>query len=145
MSFEQEIDDVFAEVKTKPVLALVPPAVVLPPMFEKHLPHLEAALEGTFHKIADVVDAVMAGRAQFWPGKESALVTEIDTISGTKVIRVWLAGGNMDEIVSMAPGIEAWARLQGCVSVLVEGRKGWEKVMKAFGYEPWIVTLRKGL
>lgn len=138
-----ELDDVIAE--TKPKLAVVPPPVQVPSHFERFIPQLTEALEGTFHSIDDVARAIVEGRAQFWPGQNAAMVTELDTISGAKVIRVWVAGGDMEELISMSPGIEAWARLQGCSAVLVEGRKGWERVLKDKGYDPWIVTVKKVL
>jgi hypothetical protein len=145
MSFETDLNEVLIEAPEKPRLALVPPPVEVPPLFEPHRAHLEQALEGTFHTLQDVVQAVASGRAQFWPGKQAAMVTEIDTISETKVLRVWIAGGDMEELKAMAPGIESWARLNECREVLVEGRKGWERALKDQGYSPWLVTIRKAL
>jgi len=113
--------------------------------FERCKPWLEAALEEGFYKIEDVARALAENRAQFWPGKNAAIVTEIDTIGQTRVCRVWLAGGEMTEVLEMARGLEAWSRLQGCSEVLVEGRKGWEKALKDQGYEFFTIMLKKAL
>lgn len=113
--------------------------------FERCLPWIEAALEGGFYTVADVARALGENRAQLWPGKNAAIVTEIDTMAQKRVVRVWLAGGDMNEVLEMAKGIEAWARLNGCTEVLVEGRKGWEKMLKPMDYDFFSVVLRKVL
>lgn len=120
----------------------VPPVVE---HFERCKPWLVDALEGGFYTIDDVMRAIAENRAQFWPGKNAAIVTEVDQISQKRVIRVWLAGGDMDEIIQMSHGIESWARLQGCEEVLIEGRKGWERMLKPQGYELFSITIRKAL
>ncbi len=55
------------------------------------------------------------------------------------------AGGDMDEVVAMIPGVMSVGRMMGCSSVLVEGRKGWERVLAALGFEHFSTTLRKDL
>jgi hypothetical protein len=120
----------------------VPPIIA---QLERCRPWLEEALDGGFFSWADVVSAVQHNRAMLWPGRNSAILTE-DTMYPTgRVMQVWLAGGDITEILQMAPGIESAARLRGCTAVLVEGRSGWGKVLKAHGYEPWSVTLHKAL
>lgn len=108
-------------------------------------PLLEPALEGGLQTIEDVERMIGAGQAQFWPGRAAAIVTEIKTFPTEKVCLCSMAGGDMAEILAMAPGLESWARLQGCSSVLVEGRAGWERMLKPAGFEPFSVTLRKAL
>lgn len=120
----------------------------VPPMiehFDRCKDWLEAALEGGFFTLDDVARAIAENRAQFWPGENAAIVTEIDSLAQTRIVRVWLAGGDMEEVLAMAKGIESWARLQGCKKVLVEGRQGWAKVLKDQGYEPFSVILTKAL
>ena len=119
-----------------------------PPMiehFERCRPWLVEALEGSFFTIEDVARALADNRAQLWPGKNAVIVTEIQTYPNERVIQVWLAGGDMQEIMQMAAGLESWARLNGCSSVLVEGRQGWARVLKEQGYEPYSYTAVKRL
>lgn len=113
--------------------------------FERCLPWLKGALTDTHFDISDVARALGDNRAQLWPGKSACIVTEIDTLAQTRVVRVWLAGGDMDEILTMAKGIEAWARLNGCTEVLVEGREGWKRALKDQDYDLFSVVLRKKL
>ena len=107
---------------------------------------LTEALDEELFTWEDVVRRVLAGQAMLWPGKNCAIVTTDEIYpSGERVLQTWLAGGDMAEILQMAPGIEALARLRGCTASLIEGRKGWIKTMKPHGYELWSVTLRKAL
>ncbi len=57
-----------------------------------------------------------------------------------------VAGGNLDELKSMRPVIESWAKQLGCARVTLAGRKGWEKTfLKDEGYEPKWFMLSKEL
>lgn len=113
---------------------------------EQYRKLLEPALGGSFYTWGDVRRAIAENRATLWPGKASAMVTE-DVIypSGERAMQVWLGGGDLEELLRMAPGVEAAARLRGCTAVLIEGRKGWERPLKAMGYDLWSVTLQKAL
>jgi hypothetical protein len=146
MSFEAELEDALAS--AKPKLTLVPPPAVplpVPPHFEAHRERLAKALEGGFYSMDDVLKAIAEGRAQFWPGKNAAMVTEIHTYPSETVLQVWLGAGDMEELLLMAPGIESWARLNGCTAVIVEGRQGWSKILKEKGYAPFSVSCKKVL
>jgi len=126
-------------------LTVVPPPLA-PELaqFERCKAWLEAGLEHGPLTMVDVLQAVQRG-ALFWPGKASAMVTEIVPFGDAKAISVLTAGGDMAELKQMALGVEAFGRLNGCTVALIEGRKGWEKAMKADGYEFQSVTLRKPL
>lgn len=97
-------------------------------------------------KISDIEGALAKGEAILWPGQKCAIVSEFVTYpSGERASQVMSAGGDLEEILSMVPGMEAFARLNGCSTSVVEGRKGWEKVLGATGYSFFSVKLRKAL
>ena len=111
-------------------------------------PMLEAALSRQpLHSFADVEAAIAEGRAQLFPGERSVIVTGIeDYPSGERVIDTWLAGGDRQEIADvMRPKVEAWAESQGCTLVMVNGRKGWERVLAPHGYDHLATVLAKRL
>ena len=60
--------------------------------------------------IEDVERLVGERVYQFWAGKRSAVITEIVEFQRTRGLMVRHAGGNMDELVSMCPSIEEFAR-----------------------------------
>jgi hypothetical protein len=112
---------------------------------DRCLPFIKASVGEGPDTIESVGVAILSGKAQLWPGQNCALVSEVEHAPGRRFARVWHAGGDMDELVAMTPGLESWARMQGCDSVVVSGRKGWERIMKALGYEFESVVLRKPL
>jgi hypothetical protein len=88
----------------------------------------ECASEGEL--IADLA----SGRAQLWPGERSAMVTQCVAEARGPCLHVWLAGGELKEILEMKPGVEAWGRAQGCTHVTIDGRPGWARVLRRHGY-----------
>lgn len=137
MSLADELD----EMELAPSIREVNPQLE---QFERCKAWLEAGLEGSGLSIVDLLKEI-AGGAVFWPGAKAAMVTSISMQGDRKVIAVLSAGGDMEEIRKMALGAEAYGRLNGCAYALVDGRRGWERMLKPDGYEFMSVTLRKVL
>lgn len=96
--------------------------------------------------IDDLEQKIAHRRAFFFPGREAAMVGQIEVYpSGERVFQFLWGVGDIEEIVGMIPGCEALARMMGCSAVLIEGRLAWQKVLEASGYKLWSVTLHKGL
>lgn len=89
--------------------------------------HIEDALvyADATHTYDDVVSMVAAGRAQFWPGPASCIVTEIIDYPRKRVLNLFLAGGTLAELEAMLPFVLDWGRSQGCQSAAFIGRRGW--------------------
>ena len=85
--------------------------------------------DGT-HSLEDVAMALDKDEMQFWPGNNTAIVTEIVTYPRKKIIHVFLAAGDMNEVIRILPYIEKHGKSEGCVQLAMTGRKGWEKVME---------------
>ena len=94
--------------------------------------------------MAELLDDLANDRAMLWPGARCALVTRI-TQDPERTIHVWLGGGDLQEMVEMRAGIEAVGRLMGCTAATIAGRKGWERVFRAHGFERIDDMLRKAL
>jgi hypothetical protein len=91
----------------------------------------------------EVTMELAMGRAQLWRGDTAAIVTQLTRPPPT--LHGWLAGGDIAGILELRPGIEAWARAQGCEFVTLEGRRGWGRVFRPFGYVADGAELRKVL
>lgn len=103
-------------------------------------------MEGGFWTIEDLEQKIAHRRAFFFPGKDAALVGQIEVYpGGERVFQFLWAVGDVNELVAMVPGCEAMARMMGCTGMLIEGREAWKKIMGPLGYKPWSVTLHKGL
>ena len=147
---DKELAEILAPAEQPPILTVVPK----PKPQKPALAHWERCkgwiAEGlgddALITLADIEVQIGAGTAILWPGKAAAIVSEFVTYpSGDRAAQVMSAGGDLDEILAMVPGMEAFARLNDCTVVTIEGRRGWEKVMKPSGYGFWAVTLRKKL
>lgn len=111
------------------------------------LPWIADALSysGGTHEPTDVIEGILKGTMQLWPGPEACAVTEIVVYPNRKVLHVFLAAGNMEGIVDMQKSAEEWGKMQGCTAMTIAGRKGWARVLKDHGYEEKYVTLAKEL
>jgi hypothetical protein len=84
---------------------------------------------------------VEAGKVLVW------IVTRDEKIVGVFTVRViesrvtWvlvedLAGDDLASwILEAHRALETWAREMGATQIVIEGRKGWERVLRPYGYE----------
>ena len=79
---------------------------------------------------SEVIDRIQSNTAQLWLGEGSALVTEIVG----DAIHVWLGGGDLTELLAMRPLVERAGREWGLNRATIDGRPGWARVFKPFGY-----------
>jgi hypothetical protein len=104
------------------------------------------AMTGGFWTIEDLETKIAEKRAFFFPGRDAAMVAEIVIYpGGTRAFQVMWACGSVPELLQMAPGVEAMARMMGCDEVLIEGQEAWKRLLKPLGYELFSVTVRKAL
>jgi hypothetical protein len=87
-------------------------------------------LAGNTHDIDDVLDAVVADKAQVWSEKDRSLVvTEIIDTPHVSTLRFWLAAGELDDVLILIDRALAWAKENGCHKAVFHGRKGWKRVL----------------
>ena len=98
---------------------------------------------GGTHTMEDVYHAVATGKAQFHPLEKSAMITEIVDYPQRAICRIWLAGGELDELMQAEKSIAVWAKSLGCDAMEIIGRKGWQRQLK--DYTATAVILAKDL
>lgn len=116
--------------------------------FERLQPYIEAALaHDGGHSIDDVRKGIEDGNYVFWPGANSAIVTEILDEPQRRTLHFYLAGGNLPELEAMYPIIEEWGRERGCTRVSTLGRPGWTRsfLTRRHGWHQSAVLLEKSL
>src|SRR4051812_30581145 len=75
-------------------------------------------------------DCIVRGEAFLWTGEKCAIVGCIILHPiGFSSFNYWLQGGNLEELLTLQPGIEKWAIDSGCARAMGEGRPGWAKAM----------------
>lgn len=106
---------------------------------------IESALaySGGTHEFADIVDGVVSGRMQLWPADRGVAVTEIVEYPRKRVLHVFLAAGEMDQLIDMIGDAERWGFAHGCKYVTVAGRTGWRRVLGKHGWRESVAVMEK--
>lgn len=106
---------------------------------------IESALaySGGTHTFEDVQEMVATGRAQLWPAPRGVAITEIVEYPRKRVLHIFLAAGEMDQLLDMIESAERWGRTQGCTSLTMSGRMGWQRVLDKHGFKPLLVTMER--
>jgi hypothetical protein len=109
--------------------------------------YIEAALEYTkgTHTIQDIWDGIVTGNFQLWPGEKSAVVTEVQIYPRAKIMNIFLAGGDLEELIKIEKAISIYAKALNCHSVTISGRRGWVKIFNGDGWQEVCTTIAKEL
>ena len=105
--------------------------------WDERIPLLEAARErsGGAYGVSDVHDLVCDGLAHFEPLEKGVAIFLFQDYPQRRFLRIWLAGGklpgNIDKVLDVA---DDHAKRLKCDGIEVEGRRGWEKILKSRGY-----------
>lgn len=109
-------------------------------------PHIDAALEYSgempTHTFNDIVDGIEAKKFQAWPGMRSILISEILAYPRKKGVHIFLAGGDLDELIDMQEDVATWAKAIGADHLSLCGRRGWKKALtdRGWGHEMMALT-----
>jgi hypothetical protein len=88
-----------------------------------------AETKGT-HTEDDVLVELFAGRMNLWRRNASGLVTEFCQFPRLKCINVFLAGGDLDDILPLQVEIENFGRKHGCQrATMLAVRPGWQRTV----------------
>lgn len=114
-------------------------------LFQKVEQILEPALEyDNTYNIEDVADCISNGSMQLWPTSNSAVVTQVQNFPRMKVLHIFLAGGNLEELETLTPHIQKFAEDMGCRKITLTGRRGWSRTfVTKFNMKPthyWLST-----
>lgn len=98
---------------------------------------------GEGYNLFDLECELNNGFALLWRGERSAIVTKLHKDENGYFLHVWLGTGDLEDMLKLEPGISAWARARGCRYASINGRKGWSRLFKQFGFNPEDGELRK--
>ena len=106
---------------------------------------IEAALaySGGTHSFQDIVDGVISGRMQLWAGDSGCAVTEISVYPKKKVLHVFLAAGDMSQIIDFQDSAIQFPKMNGCDSMTIAGRSGWKRVLDKHDWHVQFVVLER--
>ncbi len=96
-----------------------------------HWDHARAVLPFRDISEDEVLQRLSDARAQLWTTGFSAAVTEITDDNWLHVVTM---GGVMADVAEVLPAIERFAKFSKCQGVRLEGRAGWRRALKKYGY-----------
>lgn len=104
---------------------------------------IQAALDlsGGTHLFQDIVDSVKIGTMQFWNAPKGCMITEILEYPRKKVLHIFLAGGDLDQILDFSESAIYFGKLNGCSAMTLAGRRGWVKALKNLDWEEKFTTM----
>ena len=74
--------------------------------------------------------SLVTGKAFMWAGKACVIIGEVvHQPIGYRSFNYWLQGGDLNELRTLHPQIEDWAKQAGCAQVTGRGRDGWVRAM----------------
>lgn len=113
--------------------------------WERWAPELAKACDGSHQTIEGIFAELQSGVTRLLEHEGCCFIVSINDYPGTKACQVWWAAGTLEAIIEALPDLHAWALLQGCSEMLVEGHPGWARALRNHDYAIWSVTLRKAL
>lgn len=100
------------------------------PWIEKAIKHQD------MYNIDDVENQIRKGFFTLWPGKNSAIITEIVVFPQIKIMNLLFCGGDYSELQSIVDtSIEQFAKQLGIQRLSGGGRKGWIRKLKHLGWK----------
>ena len=69
----------------------------------------------------------MNGSFELWPSENAGAVTQIVEYPRKKILHIFLAGGDIEELKVLYTHVELYARQIGCQAITLTGRPGWAK------------------
>ena len=113
--------------------------------WERSKPFLADALAYTgLHSVDDVLDEVEEGSALFYPVQDGAAVFKMGEYPQKRVLLIWLYGGELaSNIEGVLEAADFHARELDCTEITIGGRRGWERVLKPYGFAHRGVVLTK--
>ena len=104
--------------------------------WDERVHYIEAALQKGQEpfSVEDVYDRVCAGLAHFEPVEDGAAVFWFNDYPQRKLLRIWLYGGNMPSIEQVLDAAQKHAERLECDGIELDGRKGWERILKSHGF-----------
>lgn len=112
---------------------------------ERCRPWLLAALDRSdgAYSWSDVVAEIKAGTMQLWPAERGAAVTQILDCPQKRILHVFLAGGELDQLRDMIDSAAEWGRACGCSEMQMTGRAGWRRRLP--GWREIAVTMGRSI
>lgn len=82
--------------------------------------------------VSNIMKMVGEGRMKMFPAGPESVIFACKGYSG--LAHIVAAGGVLRDLLDTLPAVERFFAFRGAVALSIDGRKGWERVLKAHGY-----------
>lgn len=115
--------------------------------FDRCWPWLSEALRhgGDLHTRDSLEALLVSGRAHLWPLQRSAGVTFGFDYPNGRVLQIWLAGGELEELLAYEPVVAEWAKGNGFTHLEMTGRSGWKRALRKLHWDREALTMTRRL
>jgi hypothetical protein len=93
------------------------------------------AVGGNTHTPHDIWVALENESMQLWMNGDSFVITEVIHYPQVSTLDVAYAVGKLEDVLVMHPAVAEFARGHGCTKMRMQGRKGWQRVLPAYGWK----------
>ena len=129
------------------------PAAAIEPIWSRVAPILQRACARSDGRYAveDIHAALACGDMQLWIAIDPSQVNEIEAACATEIVNyprerrcglVFCAGQHPERWLHHLQTIGDWAREQGCVAMEMQGRPGWERLLRDWQKTHVLLTKR---
>lgn len=107
----------------------------LPP--DEIIRRVEKALRlgGGTHEWEDVRIKLMEGRMQLFWNDHGVCITEVVQAPQCRFLNAFVVAGELPGVMDLHDEVERHAITQGCKFMTTSARKGWKKVLPAYGWK----------
>jgi hypothetical protein len=112
------------------------------------LARLQAALDEArnFEEVSDIVDKIKSGLYHWHQNGDGVCITSIGVNKrGKKILQGRYIFGDLEDTLAMSDRIDEWGRSNGCTEFVCDGRLGWQKILKNYGWSTVGVIMSKDL
>jgi hypothetical protein len=91
---------------------------------------------GDLLTVDNLRELALAGRVQWWGDERAAVATEVLTYPRRRILNLFMAAGELHEILALQADLDAFAKGMGCSHMAAHGRPAWGLVGKPLGWLP---------
>lgn len=101
--------------------------------------------------LTDIQRLLCQDKLQLWLAADEggyclAALTELAVYPAKKTARiVWVGGEQLPKLLQCLGFVELWAKREGCETMEILGRRGWQRLLRQYQYEYRAVYLEKDL
>lgn len=116
-------------------------------LLTKHRAHIERVLRlhNYSHDFDYIVQRVLSGEFDVYTPAQSLVLCEVVRYPNHSAYSIYLATGELGDLVDALPEIEAYATQLGTKYLALTGRPGWSRVLKSGGWVHDLSILHKEL